>query len=597
MKKILLSFAVIASGFTATSQIVVAGLTPGNIAGNYDFTWADPGGADWATPDFNIAGTFITGELELAEDGTPGTNPQGNPISQEGCSTLINNTDGDGTNDMTGKIAVIYRNTCEFGLKAKNAQDAGAIGVIIVNRDPEAIGMGGGADGLNVTIPVVMISSTDGDILINEMANGPVTMYIGNKMGAYGDDIGSNTDFTLTSPFGVNSNLIGDMNFPLGIQIYNFGTNNQTEVYVSAILDGPGGNIYTNVVGPLVMNAGDTVAIFDGFTNSFAAMTQMSAPANGDYTLTYTIYTNGVVDESDFDNVFTSWFSITDNIISLARLDGSTGKPLANSYPSNTDGAYESCMMYQHSGASALALRGFFFTPHADTAVNELAGAEIFAYARLWNDPWVDLNDPAFDTNNDPYQDLVDIRVGTYSPISNDETDQPAYIQFATPLQLEDNQRYLMCLRAEDQNISFGYDNDLDYSGNYNVFLQPVAPIMVNVTGTDTWYTGAWSGTNAPSLGLDVFDAATISVEEPTAMIEALAYPNPAKDFVSISMNAEGSAVLTVTDISGKTVMSQNVNLVNGNTAVNMAELESGMYLFNVELENGQTSQLSVVKK
>lgn len=597
MKKILLSLAVIASGFTATSQIIVAGLTPGNIAGNYDFTWADPGGGDWACPDFNVAGTYITGELEMAEDGTAGTNPQGHPVSQEGCSALINNTDGDPNNDMTGKIAVIYRNTCEFGLKAFNAQNAGAIGVIIVNRDPEAVGMGGGADGTSVTIPVVMISSTDGETLINEMANGAVTMYIGNKMGAYGDDVGSNTDFTLTSPFGVNSNLIGDMNFPLGIQIYNFGTNNQSEVYVTATLDGPSGNLYTDVVGPLVMNAGDTIAIFDGYTYSFTPMTQMSAPVNGDYTLTYSLSINGVTDVSDFDNEFVSWFSVSDNIISLARLDGTTGRPLSNSYPSNTEAAYESCMMYQHSNASALALRGFFFTPHADTSVTELAGAEIFAYARLWNDPWVDMNDAVFDTNNDPYQDFVDIRVGTYSPLTDDETDQPAYIQFTSPLQMVNDQRYLMCLRTEDPDISFGYDNDLDYSGNLNVNLQPVAPIMVVSSGSDTWYTGAWSGSNAPSLGLDVFDAATISIEEPTAIIEAIAYPNPAKDVVGISMNAEGAAVITVTDISGKTVISQSVTLMNGSTSLNIADLENGMYIFNVELENGQTALMNVVKK
>ena len=46
----------------------------------------------------------------FAEDGTTGLNPQGNPISQEGCNPLIN--------DLTGKIAVIWRNTCEFGAKA-----------------------------------------------------------------------------------------------------------------------------------------------------------------------------------------------------------------------------------------------------------------------------------------------------------------------------------------------------------------------------------------------------------------------------------------------------------------------------------------------
>ena len=91
---------------------------------------------------------------------------------------------------LTGKIAVIYRNTCEFGTKALNAQNAGAVGVIIINRDPEVIEMGGGADGGSVTIPVVMISSTDGLTITNEMLGGPVVMFLGNKTGLYADDAG-----------------------------------------------------------------------------------------------------------------------------------------------------------------------------------------------------------------------------------------------------------------------------------------------------------------------------------------------------------------------------------------------------------------------
>ena len=54
MKKILLSLAVIAVGFSAQSQVIVAGQSPVSIVGNYDFTWADPAGGDWACPDFLI---------------------------------------------------------------------------------------------------------------------------------------------------------------------------------------------------------------------------------------------------------------------------------------------------------------------------------------------------------------------------------------------------------------------------------------------------------------------------------------------------------------------------------------------------------------
>ena len=130
MKKLLLSLTAVVAGFAAYGQVVVAGVSPAAIQGNYEFTTqancgAWPGETDDGTwgvlnnLDFNVAGTFIQDTLMLVEDGTPGTNPEGNPISQEGCDSLIN--------DLTGKIAVIYRNTCAFTTKLLNAQNAGAV--------------------------------------------------------------------------------------------------------------------------------------------------------------------------------------------------------------------------------------------------------------------------------------------------------------------------------------------------------------------------------------------------------------------------------------------------------------------------------------
>ena len=65
MKKILLSLAVIATGFAAQSQVITAGVSPAAIQGNYDFTWADPAGGDWTTPDFLIPGTFVEDTLAI----------------------------------------------------------------------------------------------------------------------------------------------------------------------------------------------------------------------------------------------------------------------------------------------------------------------------------------------------------------------------------------------------------------------------------------------------------------------------------------------------------------------------------------------------
>ena len=157
------------------SQIQFKIESPASIAGNVGFyTTADPGvsTAGWtATPDLNDTANAVLDTLMFVEDGTTGTNPQGNPISQEGCNPLIN--------DLTGKIAVIWRNTCEFGTKILNAENAGARAVIILNREAGLVNMSPGADGGLVTIPAVFVDSADGAIIANEMANGPVVAFMG----------------------------------------------------------------------------------------------------------------------------------------------------------------------------------------------------------------------------------------------------------------------------------------------------------------------------------------------------------------------------------------------------------------------------------
>jgi hypothetical protein len=62
---------------------------------------------------------------------------------------------------VSGKVAIMSRGTCGFAVKAKNAQNAGAIGVLLANNAAgPAIGLGG-ADA-TITIPTVGISQDAG---------------------------------------------------------------------------------------------------------------------------------------------------------------------------------------------------------------------------------------------------------------------------------------------------------------------------------------------------------------------------------------------------------------------------------------------------
>ncbi len=99
----------------------------------------------------------VTGDLVLVNDGS------GSPT--QGCSAYV------GT-PYTGKIAVIDRGGCEFGVKVLNAENAGAIGVIVCNNVAGAPStMGAGAVGNSVTIPSVMISLSDCQTLKDELGS------------------------------------------------------------------------------------------------------------------------------------------------------------------------------------------------------------------------------------------------------------------------------------------------------------------------------------------------------------------------------------------------------------------------------------------
>ena len=73
---------------------------------------------------------------------------------------------------VSGKIALIDRGTCNFTVKVKNAQNAGAIGAVIANiASSTNMPIMGGADS-TVAIPSVLISFNDGNTLKGQLGSG-----------------------------------------------------------------------------------------------------------------------------------------------------------------------------------------------------------------------------------------------------------------------------------------------------------------------------------------------------------------------------------------------------------------------------------------
>ena len=82
----------------------------------------------------------------------------------DACSTI--------SSAVAGKIALIDRGTCNFTVKVKNAQNAGAIGAVIANiASSTNMPIMGGADS-TVAIPAVLISFNDGNTLKGQLGSG-----------------------------------------------------------------------------------------------------------------------------------------------------------------------------------------------------------------------------------------------------------------------------------------------------------------------------------------------------------------------------------------------------------------------------------------
>lgn len=580
------------------AQVIVSGVSPSSVEGNYDFTWADPAGGDWSCPDFNIPNTYVQDTLMIVDDGSTGNNPQGNPISGEGCGPLIN--------DLTGKIAVIYRNTCEFGMKARNAEAAGAVGVIIINREDELVNMGGGDSGLAVTIPVVFIKALDGLTLTGAMQNGPVVCFMGNRAGLYSSDLSvARADALIAKVYSVPGQLAqddGDIAFDLGVTIFNFGNNDQDSAMVHATITDPSGSvIYDESAGPFSLVGVDTtgassidsVIVMPGQADSLPKFS-LTSPVAGRYNVSYSISNGSGVDDYPDDNEITSDFIIGTDF-SYCEIDENDDITATAHYrPSGEYTSYSACIAFRDPNASRIGVDGLWFSAAAD---DSLTNQPFYVKAFKWNDAFVDLDDP-----NIGFTGLEEMSSVTYT-FTEDIQETFVYAEFENDVPLLDDTRYLFCVQTYDPTLYIGFDTKTQYVANQALYRQPIGIVE---TSTDYDPIG-FEADATPSLRLSILDSSDIVIPEDTtpdntgieqmASFKLNAYPNPAKDELVILAEVDGSVSMSIVDIAGKVVMQEQVSFKGNTTRLNIGNLQSGIYIVRLQDADGRVSQTRVIKQ
>lgn len=572
MKRILLVLTLGMITSLGFSQEVFFVFPPATSNGAYEMTWAD--GADWSTPDITNPLNNVTGVLAMADDGQELDDNSLND-AHDACEDIINGA------EIDGKIAVVYRGLCEFGAKALRCQDAGAIAVIIINRDNEVIQMGGGVDGPDVTIPVVMLSSFSGEIIVTEMNEGnDITALIGTNAGAFASNVASLNGDYLRTNFGAHlaqSSSLSEELF-IGTWVRNFGTEDM-DVTVNATIFLDDNMLYDEASEPITISPNDTA--FFSMPNYAGGMSEA-----GIYTLTYDINIP-VEDEFPFDNSISMILNVNNEKLAYCRMDAN-GDPIiaSGTRPADMadDDTFSECIVYHEANGSETNALGLYFAASIDTP-EELIGQLITASLYQWFDEFEDLNDDNFG-----FTDLDVIASTDYEYLEN-LPNEYIFVPFEEPVQLEDDQRYMFCVTSTSGSIRLGFDGGMDMGLNQANYLKPFSITESN----GEWFGAGFGVDNTATVIASL--AAVNSVNETVTDSKLEAYPNPAIDMVQIPFTKANQVIaVDVYDVTGKLVLSQS----NTQKAVNMLKvdvstLETGLFTLKATFENGSTSNFNVV--
>lgn len=357
----------VANGQTTTHPLAYAGVTvptvitsyykdyvglrltvtnPPVIAGDKNYTTSySTGTGSWGgtvtTPivdDTVIMGTGATGEDSFA------------------CSAFSTSFSA----KMVGKIAVIWRGPigsagCEFGYKALQCQNAGAKAIVIINEFPNQppVGMGAGASGASVTIPVFMISNQDGLALSGQYRSNPfgtVRMTISPWGSSLGNDLGfvpqgaalwANYAIPYAQLTGAGATAVPYQSID-GAFVANYGTSKGVNVKLSSNTTFNGGasihsSTFTSV--PVFDNTTSLTTHTDSIWAMFGAPYFLSGITGpGEVKTTYTISSDTATDAPSDTTASVSFF-VTDSLYSKGRYDLANNVPISGQHESFNGGA------------------------------------------------------------------------------------------------------------------------------------------------------------------------------------------------------------------------------------------------------------------
>ncbi len=527
-----------------------------------------------------------------------------------------------------GTFAFFYRGDCEFGAKALNAQNAGAIGAIIVNNIPgEPVGMGGGAVGTQVNIPMVMVSQADGAAIRAALvANQNVRI----SLTRWGSNLNTDLAIIPTSvaapPYQAiplvqmtgNASVPRPYRFYTGSYLANFSSassangGDQTNVKVrSFTYFTPNGQNATLVHRDSITKAtfvrNDSVDLSTfldtvGYTHT--------PSSNGVYNIYYDVSASSPDDFLANNTDSTLKMYVTDSVFTKSRWDAAAMRPvLGGGTRLNSNGDFTlGQLFYVTKGGYGMRKIQYY-------AGSDSPGVFRFTAqfnGRVWK--WVDGQGTGFTDNIMQIPELTLVAIGTNNFAATDSTYKLSEMQLRTPNgnftpRTESNTWYFVALGTDDENIRIGIDGSLNYFTRADV----TSGASGDTTKTDFWapYTGSSiTSINSQFAGSiymlpfytsnNIFGTRFLSIQgtqpamawllskDVVTGVETVAnpisefnvFPNPATTEITMDFKSKtqlASPTVYIMNMMGQTVATHTIN-ANGKTTVSINTLAPGQY-------------------
>lgn len=483
---------------------------------------------------------------------------------------------------MAGKVALVRRGVCEFGLKCLNAEKAGAVAVFVVNdnrvtdTDCTQIGMAAGVNGGAVTIPAFFASRGMGAFIDNAIKTGTlieVCLLLPSMKDA-------TADFSYATPVSQHSQL--------GLMTVNYtnrsGADQLDVVFKADVID-PTGQLtsFTTIEDTIPVDAVDVLINFDEY----------DVPAiEGKYRVVYS--NNKYTTPRDTlvrEFVQTKYTYATDNL----KPNGSVGPSDAQFLAAG--------LKYQTAGMVVTGPTGLI-VEYASFGMGNAAAIAV-------GDPAADIvnvllydNDANEDGATDldaSFGDLTAVAYADYT-FSNEKADSLVYPKLESlsgepTVTLLPDHYYLVSIlydgntSASGKSLSFTRSGQVYYPQFLNIGLH--TPLLL-----DAMYSG-WGGatvvTRLHEAGFkpdSINDPFLTSSTKSPRLSEAkyAVTPNPANDVVRLNLQLESvnkSVAATLIDFQGRAVDTQVVrDFQNGQITFDATKMPSGAYMIWIRTSN-----------